>query len=1040
MSSLSTISIKRPVLAIVMSLVIILFGLLGFNSLGVREYPSIDPPIITVRTNYTGASADVIESQITEPLEKILNGIEGIRTISSASNLGSSDITVEFNLESNLEAAANDVRDKVSQAVRNLPQDIDGLPTVTKADANSDAIISLTVQSDTKNQLQVSDYAENVIGERLQTIPGVSSLQIWGQKRYAMRIRMDPVKMNAYGITARDISTALQEQNVELPGGKIAGNRTELSVKTMGKLTGEDDFNNLILLEDSGGIVRIKDIGIAELGAENEETILRQSGTPMIGLALIPQPGANYLDIADEFYKRVEEIKKDLPADYKLGIALDNTKFIRQSVEEVGETLLIAIILVIIIIYLFFRDWLIAIRPLIDIPVSLIGAFFIMYLMGYSINVLTLLAIVLATGLVVDDGIVVTENIYKKIEAGMPPMEAAIKGSNEIFFAVVSTSVTLAAVFLPVIFLEGFVGRLFREFGVVIAGAVLISAFVSLTLTPMLNARLVRKDVKKRSRFYEMTEPFFEKMESSYMRSLTGFLKKGWQAIVILIAAIGMIVAIFPLLQSELAPLEDRSWFRIQVVAPEGASYEYTDGFMQKFTQFVNDSVPEKTVLLTVTAPSFAGSGAVNTGFIRMVFTEPSQRDRTQQQLANYISKASKGFTEAKMFVIPQQTISTGGRGGLPVQYVLQAPTFEKLKAVLPKFLEEANKNPVFQGVDVNLKFNKPELYVNINRDRAADLGVSVRDIAQTVQLALSGSRIAYFNMEGEQYQVIGQVDRENRDEPVDLTTLYVRSSKGLQIRLDNLVDVKEESSPPQLYHYERYSSATVSAGLAPGKTIGDGLKAMDEIAGRLLDPSFSTALSGASRDYAESSSNILFAFCLALLLIYLVLAAQFESFIDPWIILLTVPLALAGAFFSLWFFNQTWNIFSQIGTIMLVGLVTKNGILIVEFANQLREQGLEKVEASIKAATSRLRPILMTTLATALGALPIALALGAGAKSRMGMGIVVIGGLLFSLVLTLFVIPVMYSKLSKKKTSHEALPDGNAFNTTEQSTIETHE
>jgi len=1040
MSSLSTISIKRPVLAIVMSLVIILFGLLGFNSLGVREYPSIDPPIITVRTNYTGASADVIESQITEPLEKILNGIEGIRTISSASNLGSSDITVEFNLESNLEAAANDVRDKVSQAVRNLPQDIDGLPTVTKADANSDAIISLTVQSDTKNQLQVSDYAENVIGERLQTIPGVSSLQIWGQKRYAMRIRMDPVKMNAYGITARDISTALQEQNVELPGGKIAGNRTELSVKTMGKLTGEDDFNNLILLEDSGGIVRIKDIGIAELGAENEETILRQSGTPMIGLALIPQPGANYLDIADEFYKRVEEIKKDLPADYKLGIALDNTKFIRQSVEEVGETLLIAIILVIIIIYLFFRDWLIAIRPLIDIPVSLIGAFFIMYLMGYSINVLTLLAIVLATGLVVDDGIVVTENIYKKIEAGMPPMEAAIKGSNEIFFAVVSTSVTLAAVFLPVIFLEGFVGRLFREFGVVIAGAVLISAFVSLTLTPMLNARLVRKDVKKRSRFYEMTEPFFEKMESSYMRSLTGFLKKGWQAIVILIAAIGMIVAIFPLLQSELAPLEDRSWFRIQVVAPEGASYEYTDGFMQKFTQFVNDSVPEKTVLLTVTAPSFAGSGAVNTGFIRMVFTEPSQRDRTQQQLANYISKASKGFTEAKMFVIPQQTISTGGRGGLPVQYVLQAPTFEKLKAVLPKFLEEANKNPVFQGVDVNLKFNKPELYVNINRDRAADLGVSVRDIAQTVQLALSGSRIAYFNMEGEQYQVIGQVDRENRDEPVDLTTLYVRSSKGAQIRLDNLVDVKEESSPPQLYHYERYSSATVSAGLAPGKTIGDGLKAMDEIAGRLLDPSFSTALSGASRDYAESSSNILFAFCLALLLIYLVLAAQFESFIDPWIILLTVPLALAGAFFSLWFFNQTWNIFSQIGTIMLVGLVTKNGILIVEFANQLREQGLEKVEASIKAATSRLRPILMTTLATALGALPIALALGAGAKSRMGMGIVVIGGLLFSLVLTLFVIPVMYSKLSKKKTSHEALPDGNAFNTTEQSTIETHE
>jgi multidrug efflux pump len=1022
MSSLSSISIRRPVLAIVMSLVIILFGVLGFRSLGVREFPSIDPPVITVRTSYTGASADVIESQITEPLEKILNGIEGIRSISSASNQGSSVITIEFNLSSNLEAAANDVRDKVSQAIRTLPADIDALPTVTKADANSDAIISLTVQSDTKNQLEVSDYAEHVIGERLQTIPGVSSLQIWGQKRYAMRIWMDPVKMTAYGITAKDIGAALTQQNVELPGGKIEGNQTELSVKTRGKLSTAEEFNQLILRQDQTGTVRLNNIGYAQLGPENEETILRQSGVPMIGVALVPQPGANYLDIADEFYKRVESIKKDIPDDYRLEIAMDNTKFIQQSVVEVGETLLIAILLVILIIYLFFRDPLVAFRPLIDIPVSLIGAFFIMYIMGYSINVLTLLAIVLATGLVVDDGIVVTENIYKKIEAGMNPVEASIKGSNEIFFAVISTSVTLAAVFLPVIFMEGFVGRLFQEFGVVLAGAVLISAFVSLSLTPMLNARLVRKDPSKKSKFYVLTEPFFVGMINRYSKSLGGFLKKRRQAFFILIAALLIIFGIYPIIPSELSPLEDRSWLRLTIAGPEGASYEYTDNFMQKLTNFVEDSVPEKKVLLTVTAPGFAGSGSVNTGFARIVLTSPDQRKRSQQQVANYISKISKGFPEVKTFVIQQQTVSTGGFGGLPIQFVIQAPNFDKLKKVLPKFLEEANKNPVFQGVDVNLKFNKPELYVQINRNKAADLGVSVLDIAQTLQLSLSGGRIAYFNMGGKQYQVIGQVDRKNRDEPMDLTSMYVKNNKGGQIRLDNVVDVSEVSNPPQLYHYNRYSSATVSAGLAPGKTIGDGLAVMRTISNKVLDESFSTALTGASRDFAESSSNILFAFLLALILIYLVLAAQFESFIDPFIIMLTVPLALAGALISLWYFNQTLNIFSQIGIIMLIGLVTKNGILIVEFANQLREQGIDKMTAIQQAASSRLRPILMTTLATALGALPIALALGAGAKSRMGMGIVIIGGLIFSLGLTLYVIPAMYSYLSRKKQVHESL------------------
>lgn len=1016
--SLSSTSINRPVLAIVMSVIIVLFGLIGYNSLGIREYPSIDPPVITVRTAYTGANADVIESQVTEPLEKAINGIAGIRTISSSSNQGSSIITVEFNLDENLEAAANDVRDKVSQAVRQLPQDIDALPTVTKSDANSDAIISLTVQSNTKNQLEVSEYGENVIAERLQTIPGVSTVQIWGQKRYAMRIWMDPAKLAAYQLTPLDVRNALDRENIELPSGKIAGDNTELTVKTSGKFSTEEEFNAMIIKSDGDQVVRLQDVGFAVLGPENEETILRQSGVPMIAIAIVPQPGANYIEIADEFYKRVEQIKKEIPDDYQLGIALDNTRFIKQSIIEVQETLLIAIVLVILIIYLFFRDWLIALRPLIDIPVSLIGAFFIMYLMGYSINVLTLLAIVLATGLVVDDGIVVTENIYKKVEKGMNPVEAAHKGSNEIFFAVVSTSITLAAVFLPVIFLEGFVGRLFREFGVVIAGAVLISAFVSLTLTPMLNARLIRKE-QKHSKFYIKSEPFFQKMNSNYASALSIFLKRRWYAIALLVSAFLIIFGMNSLLQTELSPLEDRSYIRMSITAPEGSSFEYTDQFMYKMVDLVNDSFPEKRVMLTVTAPGFSGSGAVNTGFVRLVLVDPSERSRSQNEIAELLTTNTKNFPEARTFVIQEPTISAGGqgsRGGLPVQFVLQAPDFDRLKEVLPKFMDEANKNPAFQGVDANLKFNKPEINITINREKAQNLGVAVADVAQTLQLAFSGQRFSYFNMKGKQYQVIGQVDRSNRDEPLDLTSVFVKNNRGELIQIDNLVNVEEQSNPPQLYHYNRYMSATVSAGLAPGKTVGDGIEAMESIAAAVLDDSFSTSLTGASRDFAESSSNILFAFILALILIYLILAAQFESFVDPLIIMITVPLALAGALFSLWYFNQTMNIFSQIGLIMLIGLVTKNGILIVEFANQLREKGLPKSQAILQAAEARLRPILMTTMATVLGALPIALALGAGAESRKSMGIVIIGGLLISLVLTLFVIPAMYSILSIKK------------------------
>ncbi len=1015
---LASLSVKRPVLAAVMSIIIVLFGAIGYSFLGVREFPSIDPPVITVRTNYTGANADVIQSQITEPLEKAINGIEGIRTISAASNQGSSIITVEFNLSSNLESAANDVRDKVAQAVRQLPLDIDAPPVVSKADANSDAILSLTIISDRRSLLELSDYAENVIAQNLQTIPGVSSIQIWGQRRYSMRIRLEPKKLAAFNLTPLDIKTALDKENVNLPSGKIEGNNTELTVNTIGRVTSVPEFESLIVKQNGSDIVRLGDVAKVELGAENEETILKESGVPMIGLGLVPQPGANYIDISKEFYKRLEILRKDIPKDLTVNIALDNTRFIKKSIDEVKDTLIIAIILVILIIYLFFRDWLIAFRPLIDIPVSLIGAFFIMYVMGYSINVLTLLAIVLATGLVVDDGIVVTENIFKKMEKGMNPDQAAIEGTKEIYMAVISTSLTLAAVFMPVIFLEGFVGRLFREFGVVIAGAVLISAFVSLTLTPMLNAKMVRKDFNRRSRFYIWSEPFFVGMDHWFRNSVTNFLTKRKWAFVILIFSSLAIFYFGSQLQSELSPLEDRNWLRLSYTGPEGSTFEATDAVMDKVSTFVTDSVKEKNVCLTVTAPGFAGSGAVNTGFVRLSLLEAQQRKRSQQQIADYINKYISQFPEGKLFVIQEQSISSSGgpRGSLPVQFVLQANEFKKLQEKLPKFMEEVSKNPTFQGFDVNLKFNKPELVVEINREKAKTLGVSIADIAQTIQLSLSGQRFSYYIKGDKQYQVIGQVDRANRDDPRDLSDLFVRNNKGEMIQLDNITDVKERSSPPQMYHYNRYQSATVSAGLAPGKTIGDGINEMNKIAKKVLDESFTTSLTGASRDYAESSSNILFAFLLALLLIYLLLAAQFESFVEPLIIMLTVPTALAGAVFSLWYFNQTLNIFSQIGMVMLIGLVTKNGILIIEFTNQLRKRGMNVHDALIEASTARLRPILMTSLATILGAMPIAMALGAGAKSRMGMGIVIIGGLMLSMVLTLYVIPAIYSFLVKDK------------------------
>ncbi|WEK34671.1 MAG: efflux RND transporter permease subunit [Candidatus Pseudobacter hemicellulosilyticus] len=1018
--NISELSLRRPVLATVLNIMIVLFGIIGFTFLGTRDYPAIDPPNVSVSTSYPGANADIVESQITEPLEKAINGIAGVKNITSTSSQGTSRINVEFDLSIDLEAAANDVRDKVSQAQRSLPDDLPAPPVVSKADASSDAIISMTVQSNTRNQLQVTEYATNVLVERLQTIPGVSSIQIWGEKKYAMRIWFNPAKMSAYGLTPSDVQTALGRENVELPSGKIAGNSTELSIRTFGRLFTEEDFNNVIIKNVNGNDIRLKDVAEAVLGPENEETMLKESRIPMIALALVPQPGSNYVAISNEFYRRYELLKTEVPADIKLDIAMDQTRFIKMSISEVEETLIIALILVVLIIYLFFRDWLIAVRPLIDIPVSLIGAFFIMYISGFTINVLTLLGIVLATGLVVDDGIVVTENIFKKMEQGMNKFQAAKEGSKEIYFAVISTSITLAVIFLPIVFLEGMVGRLFREFGIVVAGAVLISALVSLTLTPVLNVKLTRS-AHKHSWFYTKTEPFFRWMENGYYNSLRRFMKVRWISLVIMAACLGIIFFIGRGLQEELAPLEDRSQFRLSVTAPEGTSFDAMDAYIDSLGQLMIDSIDERKIVLTITAPGFSGAGSVNTGTIRVMLTDPQDRTRSQDDVVKMVNRNLPRYSEGRAFAIQEQTISMNRRGGQPVQFVIQNNNFEKIKDVLPKFLEQANKSQILTNVDVDLKFNKPELRIEIDRIKASQLGVSIGDVSSTLQLALSNLRLGYFYREGKQYQVIGQVARGDRDDPTDLKNIYVRNNRGEIISLDNMVSIREETTPPALYHFNRYKSATISAGTAPGYTLGDGIKEMQTIAAGLLSESdgFAQALSGPSRDFAESSGNIVFAFILAIVLIFLVLSAQFESFMDPLVILFTVLLAIAGAVLSLWVFDQTINIFSQIGMIMLIGLVTKNGILIVEFANQKQLSGLSKTDAVTQAAQARLRPILMTSLAMALGALPIAMSLGAAATSRKPLGIVIVGGIMFSLILTLYVIPAMYSYLSRKKSAN---------------------
>ena len=1003
--NISELSIRRPVLATVMTVIILLFGMIGYFYIGVREYPSVDNPIISVSCSYAGANADVIENQITEPLEQNINGIPGIRSLTSVSQQGQSRITVEFELSVDLETAANDVRDKVSRAQRYLPRDCDP-PTVSKADADASPILMVALQSEKRSLLELSEIADLTVKEQLQTISDVSSVSIWGEKKYSMRLWLDPIKMAGYGITPMDVKNAVDNENVELPSGSIEGNTIELNIRTMGLMNTAKMFDDLIVKHEGNQIIRFSDIGRAELGAADIKSYMKMNGVPMVGVVVVPQPGANHINIADAVYERMEQMKKDLPDDVHYSYGFDNTKFIRASINEVKQTVYEAFVLVIIIIFLFLRDWRVTLVPCIVIPVSLVGSFFIMYLFGFSINVLTMLAVVLAVGLVVDDAIVMTENIYIRIEQGMNPKKAGIEGAKEIFFAVISTTVTLVAVFFPIVFMEGTTGRLFREFSMVISGAVVISSFAALTFTPMLATKLLKQQ-KKKNAFYRITEPFFIGMNNMYSRSLQVVLRHRIWTLPVIVLMLGAIVYLWGAIPSEMAPLEDRSMITINTRGAEGVTYEYIRDYTEDINSIVYSVIHDADA---VTARVSSGSGNIQ---IRL--KDMGDRDYTQMEAAEKLSQAVKKKTKARAFV--QQQSSFGGRrSSMPIQYVLQATNIEKLEKVLPVFMEKVYENPVFQMADVDLKFSKPEIRIHINRDKANIMGVNTRDLSETLQYGLSGQRMGYFYMNGKQYEILGEINRQQRNKPADLRAIYLRSSDGKMIQMDNLIELESSIAPPKLYRYNRFVSATISAGLAEGKTIGQGLDEMDKIAKEVLDDTFRTSLSGDSKEFRESSSSLMFAFILALVLIYLILAAQFESFKDPFIIMLTVPLAIAGALIFMYFNDITMNVFSQIGIIMLIGLVAKNGILIVEFANLKQENGEDKVTAVHDAALQRLRPILMTSASTVLGLIPLAFATGEGCNQRIAMGIAVVGGMVVSTFLTMYIVPAVYSYISTNR------------------------
>ena len=1005
--SVSQLSVRRPVLMTVMALVILLLGFFGLSSLGIREYPNVDYPLIQVRTSYPGANAAVVEAEVTEILEASINSASGIKALTSTSRDGFSYISIEFETGMDLEAAANEIRDRVSRVRRRLPDDVDE-PTVYKSDSDNDPILMVSLVSDRLDPMEVSEIANNHVKERLQTINGVSEVAIWGEKRPVVRLWIDPVRMQALGVSGAQMAAALKQGNLELPSGSIEGTETTLSIRTLGRVLDPKSFGNIaVRTAEDGTVIRISDVADIHYEPKDTRTGFRRNGKNSITLALMAQPGSNHVEIANEFYKRVEDIRREIPEGVELLYGRDTSINIRASIKEVVETIFIAFILVIAIIFAFLREGRTTFIPMVVVPVSVIGSFFVLYLCGFSINVLTLLAMVLAIGLVVDDAIVIVENIYHKIESGMTPKQAAIAGTNEIFFAVIATSVVLMAVFIPVLALGGTTGLLFREFVAVMIGTVFLSTLCALTLSPMLCSKFLKH--QKKGRFFKLTEPFFDWLNGMYSRLLGGFLK--WRLLLFPIVAVLLFGAYFCFnnMSSEMAPTEDSNAVMVNMSMPEGVNLARTKRMADEFAD-------EVISILDTNEYSEFQAGAWNAGNSRMrlFLNDDKKARRPQSEIARAIQVLGNEYPDLRVMVFEPQSISTQ-RGGLPVQFVLQAPNIEVLRDLVPKFEEAASKSPVFSVVNSNLRFTKPELHIEILRDKANEEGVSVNDIAQAVQLAISDQTYGDYYKDGRQYDIIGAVGYQYRDTPENLSMLTVKNGKGELVSLDNFITYKEQSASPSLPRYNRFSAATIQAGLVPGKTIGDGVEEMRRIAKKLLKdyPSVSTTLSGSSKEFEESSSGLYVVFMLALALVFLVLAGQFESFRAPFVIFFTVPLALSGALVSLFVTGQTLNIFSEIALILLIALVTKNGILIVEFANQIAENtGCNKLEAARMAAERRFRPILMTSLSTVLGAVPLIMT---GTPSRIAMGVAIVGGLTFATFMSLFIVPAAYSFFAGK-------------------------
>ncbi|MCB0263989.1 MAG: efflux RND transporter permease subunit [Calditrichaeota bacterium] len=1008
---ISDLSIKRPVLASVMSLTILLFGIISFTRLPVREYPDIDPPIISVVTFYRGASPSVVETEITNILEEQFATLEGVKTLTSSSQEQGSVITIEFELNRDVDEAANDVRDRVSRIRGQLPREVDD-PVISKVDANAQAIVWLALSSDRHSGLELSDIADRVLKERIQRLPGVGSVIIGGERRYAMRIWLNPLRMAAFNLTTQDVEAAIRRENAEIPGGRVEGAEREFAVRTRGELNTPEEFANIIVSQNEGDRVRLGDVADVQVGAEDERSLARFNGRPAVGLGIVKQSKASTVDVADVVRATLDELRASMPEGIQLDVAFDSSIFIKDSINEVAETILIAMVLVILVVLAFLKSFRATLIPTVAIPISIIGAFVSAFFFGFTINILTLLALVLAIGLVVDDAIVVLENIYRHMEMGKDRWQAALDGTREIGFAVLATTISLVAVFVPVAFLTGSVGRLFNEFGLMLAVAILISGFVALTLSPMLASKFLKPLHGTGEGWASRSfDAFFDKLNHIYERILKWSLAHPAVLVFAAVLLVAVSAVLFKMMPSELVPTEDRGIAFGIVIAPEGSTLDYTDRYMRQVESRLLP-LPERKGVFTALGLGFGGPGRVTNGFLFVGLKPRDERQRSQQEIVQSLFPQLLSIPGVLAFVINPPSL--GGRfSSSPVEYVLQADNYEQLNQAVQTMMGKASELGYLVNLDSDLRLNKPQLDITIDRERAAGLGVSVTDIGLTLETFLGGRVVTNFKRGAKQYDVIVQMKPSDRSRPDAIDDIYIRSSDGL-VQLANVVKIRETVSPKELNHYNRVRSATISANLVPGVSLGDALDDLDEIAANALPAGINREYAGQSLEFKSSSGTLYFMFMLAIVFIYLVLAAQFESFVHPFTILLSVPLAVFGALLSLFVFGETLNIYSQIGLIMLVGLVTKNSILIVEFSNQLRERGLAVGAAVLEAATIRLRPILMTSFATIFGVLPIAIGLGAGGEARRPLGIAVVGGLLFSTFLTLVIVPVVYKLLSK--------------------------